>query len=73
MLVNSTKKLHGNDQYEGFCIDLIAELSKILNFKYEIRLVKDEEFGKEKNGVWSGVIGEVMQGVRFNLFSLFFL
>ncbi|GBO03599.1 Glutamate receptor ionotropic, kainate 2, partial [Araneus ventricosus] len=62
MLVNSTKKLHGNDQYEGFCIDLIEELSKILNFKYEIRLVKDEEFGKEKNGVWSGVIGEVMQG-----------
>ncbi|CAL1283898.1 unnamed protein product [Larinioides sclopetarius] len=62
MLVNSTKKLHGNDQYEGFCIDLIEALSKILDFKYEIRLVKDEEFGKEKNGVWSGVIGEVMRG-----------
>ncbi|KAF8792738.1 Glutamate receptor ionotropic like protein [Argiope bruennichi] len=62
MLVNSTRKLHGNDQYEGFCIDLIEELSKILNFKYEIRLVKDEEFGKEKNGMWTGVIGEVMQG-----------
>ncbi|GBN04506.1 Glutamate receptor ionotropic, kainate 2 [Araneus ventricosus] len=63
MLVNSSEKLQGNDQYEGFCVDLIEELSKILNFKYEICLVHDEQFGKKKdNGEWTGVIGEVMKG-----------
>ncbi|KAG8194662.1 hypothetical protein JTE90_003132 [Oedothorax gibbosus] len=63
MLKNSSKGLQGNDRFEGFCVDLIVELSKILHFDYEIRLVKDKEYGKRKaNGRWSGMIGEVMRG-----------
>ncbi|GFU11750.1 glutamate receptor ionotropic, kainate 2 [Nephila pilipes] len=65
MLRNSSTGLQGNDRFEGFCVDLIEELSNILQFKYEIRLVKDNEYGKEKrgrSGDWSGMIGEVKRG-----------
>ncbi|GFT22040.1 glutamate receptor ionotropic, kainate 2 [Trichonephila clavipes] len=65
MLRNSSTGLQGNDRFEGFCVDLIEELSNILHFKYEIRLVKDNEYGKEKrggSGEWSGMIGEVKRG-----------
>ena len=36
---DSTKPpLQGNDRYEGFCIDLLSEISKIVGFEYEIEL-----------------------------------
>ena len=35
----------GNERYEGFCVDLAEEISKIMKFTYEIRLVKDTKFG----------------------------
>ncbi|KAJ8681242.1 hypothetical protein QAD02_017029, partial [Eretmocerus hayati] len=34
MKVNFSKSLEGNDRYEGFVIDIIKELSKVLNFNY---------------------------------------
>ncbi|GIY79635.1 hypothetical protein CDAR_197522 [Caerostris darwini] len=64
MLKNSSKGLSGNDRYEGFCVDLMEELSNILHFKYEIKLVDDEEYGADLGGgEWSGMIGEVKKGV----------
>ena len=34
MLKETSQKLVGNDRYEGFCIDLIDEISKHLGFNY---------------------------------------
>jgi len=63
MLKLSTKPLSGNDQYEGYSIDLLQVLSERLGFKYEIRLVADGKYGSEKDGEWNGMVKEVMDGV----------
>ncbi|CAG2169409.1 unnamed protein product, partial [Oppiella nova] len=63
MVKESSFKRSGNDQFEGYAIDLIQELSKLLHFKYEFRLVKDMAYGRpDKNGTWNGMIGELIRG-----------
>ena len=63
MLRDSADKKDGNEQFEGYGIDLVEELSKILQFKYTFQLVKDKAYGvKDKNGEWNGMIGEVLRG-----------
>ena len=63
MLRDSADKKDGNEQFEGYGIDLVNELSKILHFKYTFKLVKDKAYGvKNKDGEWNGMIGEVMRG-----------
>ncbi|GFT00129.1 glutamate receptor ionotropic, kainate 3 [Trichonephila clavipes] len=65
MLKNSPKQLSGNERYEGFTIDLIEELSKVLHFSYEIREVADKKYGVEidkERGIWNGMVGEVLSG-----------
>lgn len=48
----------------GFCRDLADEISEKLEFDYEIREVRDGQFGVElENGSWSGMIGELRRGV----------
>ncbi|KAJ8017177.1 hypothetical protein DPEC_G00015040 [Dallia pectoralis] len=50
-------------ELEGYCMDLLEELSKKLGFKYKVHLVKDSKFGlKDKNGNWMGMVGEVVRG-----------
>jgi long-chain-fatty-acid--CoA ligase ACSBG len=39
--------LVGNYRFEGFCADLAEKLSKIVNFTYEFRLVKDNKYGSK--------------------------
>lgn len=41
----SAEKLHGNDQFEGYAVDLMHEISKILGFNYTFRLVPDGRYG----------------------------
>src|SRR5581483_5624595 len=56
MLRDSATERLGNERYEGFCIDLIEELSQILHFRYTFRLVSDKKWGNEVNGTWNGMI-----------------
>lgn len=58
-------------ELEGFCIDLLSAVSKKLDFKYDIKLVKDSRYGTtDDSGNWNGMIGEVVRGVsRFHLWS----
>lgn len=43
---------------------MMAEIAKILNISYEIREVPDGSTGRPlKNGSWTGMIGELMNGV----------
>lgn len=60
----STKPEKGNSRFEGYAVDLIDELSKIVGFDYEFKEVDDGKHGKlvEATGQWNGMIGEVMQG-----------
>ncbi|XP_022255411.1 glutamate receptor ionotropic, kainate 2-like [Limulus polyphemus] len=57
------KALTGNDRYDGYCMDLIREISKIRGFKYEIKEVGDKTYGKKnKHGEWNGMIRELIDG-----------
>ncbi|KAL7393563.1 hypothetical protein ABVT39_012871 [Epinephelus coioides] len=51
----------GNDQYEGFCVDMLKELADILKFSFKIKLVDDGLYGApEPNGSWTGMVGELI-------------
>ncbi|XP_031155597.1 glutamate receptor ionotropic, kainate 5 [Sander lucioperca] len=51
----------GNDQYEGFCVDMLKELADSLKFSFKIKLVDDGLYGApEPNGSWTGMVGELI-------------
>uniref|UniRef100_A0A8C6T6F2 Glutamate receptor n=1 Tax=Neogobius melanostomus TaxID=47308 RepID=A0A8C6T6F2_9GOBI len=51
----------GNDQYQGFCVDMLRELADILKFSFKIKLVDDGLYGApEPNGSWTGMVGELI-------------
>nr|XP_033338694.1 glutamate receptor ionotropic, kainate 2-like isoform X2 [Megalopta genalis]XP_033338703.1 glutamate receptor ionotropic, kainate 2-like isoform X2 [Megalopta genalis] len=49
-------------RYEGFCIDLIEEIAKLLNFKYEFELVPDGNYGAyvKETKQWNGLIRRLL-------------
>ncbi|XP_041351805.1 glutamate receptor ionotropic, kainate 2-like [Gigantopelta aegis] len=48
--------------YEGFCVDLLKELSRIVGFRYRIRLVPDGNYGAPNDdGVWNGMVGQIIE------------
>uniref|UniRef100_A0A8C7CIL8 Glutamate receptor n=1 Tax=Oncorhynchus kisutch TaxID=8019 RepID=A0A8C7CIL8_ONCKI len=50
-----------NDQYEGFCVDMLRELADILKCSFRIKLVDDGLYGApEPNGSWTGMVGELI-------------
>lgn len=58
------KENGGAKSYEGYSIDLLNELSRVLKFTYEIYQAPDGLFGAEmENGTWNGMIGEIIKGV----------
>lgn len=66
MVKKVDKEEKGNhEQYEGFCMDLLKEMSRILGFRYELRLVRDGSYGtRNDNGQWNGMVRELMDRVR---------
>ncbi|XP_065286331.1 ionotropic receptor 25a-like [Dermacentor albipictus] len=52
----------GEDQFEGYCIDLIDEIKKILKFEYTIYEVQDKMFGSINTTTkqWNGMIRELV-------------
>lgn len=70
MLKLEAESLTGNDRFEGYAIDLIFELSLLLEFSYEFIVETDGEYGElvDKNrNEWNGMIGKVMSGVSSKL------
>ncbi|XP_031427581.1 glutamate receptor ionotropic, kainate 1 isoform X5 [Clupea harengus] len=60
----SDKVLYGNDRFEGYCLDLLKELSNILGFSYEVKLVSDGKYGAANDkGEWSGMVRELIDHV----------
>uniref|UniRef100_A0A914C856 Uncharacterized protein n=1 Tax=Acrobeloides nanus TaxID=290746 RepID=A0A914C856_9BILA len=64
MLKKNHFELDSNNQFEGFCIDLLEELSKDLGVTYTIHVVRDNKYGNDihGNGTWDGMIGEILNG-----------
>lgn len=61
----SSNTLEGNERYEGFGIDLIKELSEISGFNYTFKIQEDGNSGYIDKKKWNGMIGEVINGVRY--------
>uniref|UniRef100_A0A3B4U3P7 Glutamate receptor ionotropic, NMDA 2C n=1 Tax=Seriola dumerili TaxID=41447 RepID=A0A3B4U3P7_SERDU len=45
---------------KGFCIDILKRLARIVGFTYDLYLVTNGKHGKKIDGVWNGMIGEVV-------------
>ncbi|XP_068993638.1 glutamate receptor ionotropic, kainate 2-like isoform X2 [Neodiprion pinetum] len=63
MLKESAREEIGNERFEGFGIDIIHELSKILGFKYIFEVQTDNVYGSKnsKTGEWNGMIKKIME------------
>ncbi|XP_063310987.1 glutamate receptor ionotropic, kainate 3 [Pelobates fuscus] len=61
MFKKSSAPLFGKDRFEGFCIDLLKNVSAILGFDYDIRLVEDGRYGsQDEKGQWNGLVKELI-------------
>lgn len=65
--------LSGNDQYEGFCKDLLDRLAENLNFKYVLKIPESTVIGElnKETGRYSGLIGELRELVSCNVYERF--
>ncbi|CAH1160302.1 unnamed protein product [Phaedon cochleariae] len=52
----------GNARFEGYTLDLVAGIAKIVGFEFEVRLTEDQKYGSwdENNGKWNGIIGDIL-------------
>ncbi|XP_026500271.1 glutamate receptor 1-like [Vanessa tameamea] len=53
-----------NSQFKGFCVDLTYLVLEKLEITFEIRLVKDNNYGNENPkmiGGWDGLVGELVR------------
>lgn len=65
MKVDGWENKTGNDRWEGYCVDLIRELSQIRSFKYELRVLEGESPShgtRNEKGEWNGLIRELIDG-----------
>ncbi len=64
MFKKSEYPLKGNDRFEGFCVDLLREISELVGFKYKIELVPDGKYGApDKHGEWNGMVRQLIDRV----------
>jgi len=65
MMKESAHRLSGNDRYEGYCIDLIKELSFMTGFNYTFVVQEDNDYGSldRETGEWTGMMKEIIEGV----------
>lgn len=65
MLKESSETLTGNDRFEGFVVDVIDEVSKLLGFNYVLKIVSDNNYGtyNVETGEWNGIIRELLDNV----------
>nr|QZH55026.1 ionotropic glutamate receptor 4 [Achelura yunnanensis] len=63
MRKEASEKLLGNAQFEGYAIDLIHEISKILRFNYTFKLAPDGRYGSynRETKEWDGMIRELLE------------
>ncbi|XP_076458166.1 glutamate receptor ionotropic, kainate 5-like [Babylonia areolata] len=60
-----TRRLSNNGtvKYGGFCMVLLEEMARVLNFTYELVEPSDGQYGSpEENGTWNGMVGMLVRG-----------
>jgi len=64
---DADNKLRGNDRFQGYCVDLLDEISKILKFNYTIKPVDDGKYGAPvgPKNEWNGMVGELIDKVLY--------
>lgn len=62
----STASNNENDMFEGFCIDALRLIAKIVGFEYNIKLVADGKYGllNPDTGEWNGIVRELIDKVK---------
>lgn len=83
MLKKNADQFVDNERYEGYCVDLAAEIAKHCGFKYQLKIVGDGKYGARdaETKIWNGMVGELVYGVsvfshvpkNVKCFCLFFL
>ena len=64
MWANDHESKSGNSRFQGYLVDLIAEIGRRLNFRYELYLSPDGNYGsRNETGHWNGMIKELIMGV----------
>uniref|UniRef100_A0A8B9HAY8 Glutamate receptor n=1 Tax=Astyanax mexicanus TaxID=7994 RepID=A0A8B9HAY8_ASTMX len=64
MLKNNHEQLVGNDKYEGYCVELAAEIAKHVGYQYKLKIVSDGKYGARdpETKMWNGMVGELVYG-----------
>uniref|UniRef100_A0A8D3DG51 Glutamate receptor n=1 Tax=Scophthalmus maximus TaxID=52904 RepID=A0A8D3DG51_SCOMX len=64
MLKKNWELYEGNDQFEGYCVDLASEIAKHIGIKYKISIVPDGKYGARdpETKIWNGMVGELVYG-----------
>ncbi|XP_043925424.1 glutamate receptor 1 isoform X1 [Protopterus annectens] len=62
MLKKNHEQLEGNDKYEGYCVELAAEIAKHVGYKYKLQIVPDGKYGARDSETkqWNGMVGELV-------------
>ncbi|XP_054889931.1 glutamate receptor 1a isoform X4 [Poeciliopsis prolifica] len=62
MLKNNHELLVGNDKYEGYIVELAAEIAKHVGYQYKLKIVSDGKYGAKdpETQKWNGMVGELV-------------
>ncbi|XP_053285491.1 glutamate receptor 1a isoform X2 [Pleuronectes platessa] len=64
MLKKNHEQLAGNDKYEGYIVELAAEIAKHVGYQYKLKVVSDGKYGARDpdTKMWNGMVGELVYG-----------
>ncbi|XP_058852764.1 glutamate receptor 1-like isoform X3 [Acipenser ruthenus] len=64
MLKKNHEQYEGNEKYEGYCVELAAEIAKHARYKYRLEIVPDGKYGARDpdSKMWNGMVGELVYG-----------
>ncbi|XP_026081018.1 glutamate receptor 1-like isoform X1 [Carassius auratus] len=64
MLKKNHEQFTGNDKYEGYSVELAAEIAKHVGYHYIIKIVADGKYGARdpETMMWNGMVGELVYG-----------
>ncbi|XP_008417812.1 glutamate receptor 1a [Poecilia reticulata] len=62
MLKKNHEQLVGNDKYEGYIVELAAEIAKHVGYQYKLKIVSDGKYGAKdpETQKWNGMVGELV-------------
>ncbi|XP_029368895.1 glutamate receptor 1a isoform X4 [Echeneis naucrates] len=64
MLKKNHEQLAGNEKYEGYIVELAAEIAKHVGYQYKLKIVSDGKYGARdpETKMWNGMVGELVYG-----------